>query len=70
MTRSTAPVEGGAGSDDRDVDRDLAGQSGPSCPFCDQARTALVSPFGCQHMTAQYRCSACGSYFEAVRDDR
>jgi hypothetical protein len=42
----------------------------PACPFCEAPHTVLVSPFGCQHMTAQYRCSTCGSYFEAVREDR
>jgi hypothetical protein len=42
----------------------------PPCPFCNAMGAELVSPFGCQHLTNQWRCYACRSYFEAVRDDR
>lgn len=38
------------------------------CPFCRRDdRTELVSKFGPQIITSQWRCDACGSYFEAVR---
>jgi hypothetical protein len=41
----------------------------PACPFCAAADCELVSQFGGQIITAQWRCRACGSYFEALRDD-
>jgi transposase-like protein len=40
------------------------------CPFCDASRAELVSLFGSQLLLSQYRCTACGSYFEGVREDR
>jgi hypothetical protein len=39
------------------------------CPFCDSARVEQVSRWGGQIITSQWRCLACGSYFEAVRED-
>jgi hypothetical protein len=41
----------------------------PECPFCGARDTELVSQFGGQLMTSQWQCRACGSYFEAVRED-
>jgi hypothetical protein len=41
----------------------------PDCPFCESSDTELVSLFGSQLLFSQYRCRACQSYFEAVRDD-
>jgi transposase-like protein len=46
--------------------------SGPaplSCPFCDSPDVERVAAWGAQIITSQYRCRACASYFEAVRDD-
>jgi transposase-like protein len=40
-----------------------------SCPFCDSAEVELISPFAGQIITSQYRCKACSSYFEALRED-
>ena len=40
------------------------------CPFCDAASAHLLSLFGSQLLLSQYRCGACGSYFEGVRPDR
>jgi transposase-like protein len=40
-----------------------------TCPFCDSPDCERVSQFGGQIITAQWRCGACGSYFEAVRED-
>jgi transposase-like protein len=40
----------------------------PRCPFCDGSEVELVSSFGPQILTSQWRCSACGSYFEAIRE--
>jgi len=40
-----------------------------SCPFCDSRDVELVSPWGGQMITAQMRCRACNTYFEAVRED-
>ena len=51
-----------------------AGQDRPAelvvCPFCASADTVVVSLFGSQLLVSQRRCRACGSYFEALRDDR
>lgn len=43
--------------------------AGPACPFCGARDSELVSRFGGQIITAQWQCSACRSYFEALRDD-
>jgi beta-glucosidase len=46
--------------------------SGPaplSCPFCDSPDVERVAAWAGQIITSQYQCRACGSYFEAVRDD-
>jgi hypothetical protein len=40
------------------------------CPFCNVASAELVSLFGSQLLLSQYRCMACGSYFEGLRNDR
>jgi hypothetical protein len=41
----------------------------PDCPFCGAREVELVSAFGGQIITSQWQCRACGSYFEAVRQD-
>ena len=41
----------------------------PRCPFCDAAATERVGQWGGQIITAQWVCRACGSHFEAIRDD-
>ena len=41
----------------------------PSCPFCGAGAVERVGQWGGQIITAQWRCQACGSYFEAVRED-
>jgi hypothetical protein len=53
---------------DRDRGVPAGGATGPACPFCDSAAVELVSPWGGQIITAQWRCLGCRSYFEAVRD--
>ena len=40
-----------------------------TCPFCDAPEAERVGQWGGQIITSQWRCRACGSYFEAVRDD-
>ena len=40
-----------------------------SCPFCDSPDVERVGQWGGQIITAQWRCRACASYFEAVRED-
>jgi transposase-like protein len=39
------------------------------CPFCESEHTELIALFGSQLLTSQYRCTACGSYFEGLRPD-
>jgi hypothetical protein len=41
-----------------------------TCPFCEADRPELVSLFGSQLLFSQYRCRACGAYFEGLREDR
>ena len=41
----------------------------PACPFCDATTVQRVGQWGGQIITAQWRCMACGSYFEALRED-
>jgi transposase-like protein len=40
-----------------------------NCPFCNATTVERVSQWGGQIITAQWRCQACNSYFEAVRED-
>jgi hypothetical protein len=41
----------------------------PPCPFCGSGAVERVGQWGGQIITAQWRCRACNSYFEALRDD-
>jgi transposase-like protein len=41
----------------------------PDCPFCGSAAVERVGQWGGQMITAQWRCQACNSYFEAIRED-
>jgi transposase-like protein len=45
-------------------------ESSVSCPFCAATSATLISQFGSQLLLSQYRCTACGSYFEGLRQDR
>ena len=39
----------------------------PTCPFCDGEQVERVSQWGGQMITSQWRCTGCGTYFEAIR---
>jgi transposase-like protein len=41
----------------------------PSCPFCGSGAAERVGQWGGQIITSQWRCRACSSYFEAVREE-
>jgi transposase-like protein len=41
----------------------------PACPFCGAGGAERVGQWGGQIITSQWRCGACGSYFEALRED-
>jgi hypothetical protein len=41
----------------------------PPCPFCGSDGAERVGQWGGQIITAQWRCTDCNSYFEAIRDD-
>ncbi len=41
----------------------------PDCPFCGAGAVERVGQWGGQIITAQWRCEACGSYFEAIREE-
>jgi transposase-like protein len=41
----------------------------PPCPFCDAEEAERVGQWGGQIITSQWRCGACGSYFEALREE-
>lgn len=40
-----------------------------ACPFCGSEEVELVSAWGGQLITSQYRCRACNTHFEALRAD-
>jgi len=44
-------------------------RSAPRCPFCASHRNEVISLFGTQAMTLQYRCLECGSFYEAIKYD-
>jgi transposase-like protein len=41
----------------------------PDCPFCSAKAVERIGQWGGQIITAQWRCHACDSYFEALRED-
>jgi transposase-like protein len=41
----------------------------PACPFCDARDVERIGQWGGQMITSQWRCLACGSYFEALREE-
>ena len=41
----------------------------PTCPFCDARDVERIGQWGGQMITSQWRCRACGSYFEALREE-
>jgi len=47
-----------------------APRGAPKCPFCASRDAEVISLFGTQAMTLQYRCRACGSLYEAIKYDR
>jgi hypothetical protein len=40
----------------------------PACPFCGSQTVERVGQWGGQIITSQWRCRACSSYFEAIRE--
>ena len=40
----------------------------PACPFCGAGTAERIGLWGGQMITGQWRCRACGSYFEALRE--
>jgi hypothetical protein len=52
------------------LDEALPEPTAPECPECSSTeQVTLVSRFGGQIITAQWRCDGCSSYFEAVREE-
>jgi hypothetical protein len=41
----------------------------PACPFCGAEDAERVGQWGGQIITAQWRCRACNTYFEALREE-
>jgi DNA-directed RNA polymerase subunit RPC12/RpoP len=44
-------------------------RSDPRCPHCRARDAEVISLFGTQAMTLQYRCRKCGTLFEAIKYD-
>jgi uncharacterized Zn finger protein len=42
-------------------------RSDPRCPHCHLTGAEVISLFGTQAMTLQYRCRNCGTVFEAIK---
>jgi hypothetical protein len=57
------------GSDDPTLVGMTTPPTPPACPFCNAQAAERVGQWGGQIITSQWQCGACGSYFEAVRDD-
>jgi transposase-like protein len=47
--------------------RDESPRPDPRCPHCASTRVEVISLFGSQAVTAQYRCAGCGDCFEALK---
>jgi len=47
-----------------------APRGAPECPFCASRDGEVISLFGTQAITLQYRCRTCGSVYEAIKYDR
>ena len=45
-------------------------RSEPRCPHCAERDTEVISLFGTQAMTLQYRCRRCGTLFEAIKYEK
>jgi uncharacterized Zn finger protein len=43
------------------------GREEPRCPHCRAQDAEVISLFGTQAMTLQYRCRKCGTIFEAIK---
>ena len=41
----------------------------PRCPHCGEPEPEVISLFGTQAISMQYRCRRCGEVFEAVKYD-
>ncbi|HSS95222.1 MAG TPA: hypothetical protein VLR46_14710 [Candidatus Dormibacteraeota bacterium] len=41
----------------------------PKCTHCGARDAEVISLFGTQAMTLQYRCKRCGTLFEAIKYD-
>ena len=41
-----------------------------TCPHCKATDAEVISLFGTQAMTLQYRCRKCGTLFEAIKYER
>ena len=42
-------------------------RSTPRCPHCGATESEVISLFGTQAMTLQYRCRRCGDFYEALK---
>jgi hypothetical protein len=42
-------------------------RSDPRCPHCSERDAQVISLFGTQAMTLQYRCRRCRTLFEAIK---
>jgi hypothetical protein len=42
-------------------------RSAPRCPHCGATEADVISLFGTQAMTLQYRCRSCGDFYEALK---
>jgi uncharacterized Zn finger protein len=45
-------------------------RASPRCPHCRSTDGEVLSLFGTQAMTLQYRCRACGTVYEAIKYDQ
>ena len=53
----------------RDEDGEQPPRSSPRCPHCGATDAEVLSLFGTQAMTLQYRCRSCATIYEAIKYD-
>jgi hypothetical protein len=46
---------------------DRRARPAPRCPHCGSSDAEVISLFGTQAMTLQYRCRGCGDVYEALK---
>ena len=58
-----------ADDEERRREEEQPPRSSPRCPHCGATDAEVLSLFGTQAMTLQYRCRSCATIYEAIKYD-